>query len=447
MKIIWLTLLFFIQCVHPQEGEEILIDVWKDPNDPTSSHRKSQSKDLLSIPPPAQKFQPDRSLRLILRQLLQDIHVDYQIDGPVQREVQIKISRHSMSVLSKYLNNDEADNPDDREAVRSALTNIFKVLEAAPDPSWHDTFLFLQPFIFTLNIFILPAAAVVVIRSIVRPRNFWILVLSTVLIISMYSGYNRKYQEAESRRFAQFQESSRDACAPEGLLSRMLEIVASPFQYRKKSNCLKYIESQTISIFHEISIIEVFSETISSGFFAFISASAKHFNHFFRDLYDGAPLIAQIVMTFFLILMVGTVRTPFFSYEPIWLTFCNSSIGKIAGWLEGGEVEQKPAIQHNPTTKEVKRLEQDKKKKNAMIEYPRSEKEDVMSGSENGKEKKKENDELTKKSEDSVDSDYTQDDDDLILLGESSDSDDREEEIKEALNKTINSTSLSDSSF
>ncbi|KAF1765379.1 hypothetical protein GCK72_005331 [Caenorhabditis remanei] len=431
MTIIWLTLLLFIQYVHPQEGEEIHIDVWRDPNDPTSEHRTYQSKDLLSIPPPVQK--PDQSLRLLLRQLLQDIHVDYQIEGPVQREVQIKISRHSMSVLSKYLNNHEADNPDDREAVRSALSNIFKVLEAAPDPTWHDTFLFLQPFIFTLNIFILPAAAVVVIRSIVRPRNFWILVFSTVLIISMYTGYNKKYQEAESRRFAQFQESSRDACAPEGLLSRMVEIVASPFQYRKKSNCLKYIESQTISIFHEISIIEVFSETISSGFFA--------------DLYDGAPLIAQIVMTFFLILMVGTVRTPFFSYEPIWLTFCSSSIGKIAGWLEGGEVEQKPAIQHHQTTKEVKRLEQEKKKKTAMIEYPRSEKEDVLSGSGNGKEKKKESEELMKMSEDSVDSDYTQDDDDLILLGESSDSEDREEKVREALNKTINTTSLSESSF
>ncbi|EFO86055.1 CRE-OOC-3 protein [Caenorhabditis remanei] len=447
MTIIWLTLLLFLQYVHPQEGEEIHIDVWRDPNDPTSEHRTYQSKDLLSIPPPVQK--PDQSLRLILRQLLQDIHVDYQIDGPVQREVQIKISRHSMSVLSKYLNNHEADNPDDREAVRSALSNIFKVLEAAPDPTWHDTFLFLQPFIFTLNIFILPAAAVVVIRSIVRPRNFWILVFTTVLIISMYTGYNKKYQEAESRRFAQFQESSRDACAPEGLLSRMVEIVASPFQYRKKSNCLKYIESQTISIFHEISIIEVFSETISSGFFAFLSASAKHFNHFFRQFFDFTEDNVKLKM-FQRSLRRCSIDRPN-RYDILshfnGLTFCSSSIGKIAGWLEGGEVEQKPAIQHHQTTKEVKRLEQEKKKKTAMIEYPRSEKEDVLSGSGNGKEKKKESEELMKMSEDSVDSDYTQDDDDLILLEESSDSEDREGKVREALNKTINTTSLSESSF
>lgn len=146
-----------------------------------------------------------------------------------------------MSVLSKYLSG-EGDVAEDREAVRSALSSIFTVLAVAPDPTWHDTFLFLQPFIFTLNLIILPAAAVVVIRSVVRPRNFWILIFSTILLISMYTGYNKKYQEAESRRFAQFQESSRDACAPEGLLSRMVEIVASPFQYRQKSNCLKYIE-------------------------------------------------------------------------------------------------------------------------------------------------------------------------------------------------------------
>uniref|UniRef100_A0A1I7T9C1 Chloride channel CLIC-like protein 1 n=1 Tax=Caenorhabditis tropicalis TaxID=1561998 RepID=A0A1I7T9C1_9PELO len=432
MKLLWLILLFG-NCVNSQDDTQP--DVWRDPNDPTREQRPAKSKSLLAVPPPVQK--PDQSLRLILRQLLQDIQVDYQINGPVQRNVQIKISTHSMSVLSKYLNDDDADLPDDREAVRSALSKIFKVLEAAPDPTWLDTFMSLQPFVFTLNLILLPAAAVVVIRSFVRPRNFWILVVSTILIISMYSGYNRKYQEAESRRFAQFQEMSSDACAPEGLLSRMVEIFASPFQYRQKSKCLKYIESQTISIFHEISIIEVFSETISSGFFAFLSASAKHLNRFFRDLYDGAPLIAQIVMTFFIILMVGTVRTPFFSYEPIWLTFCSSSIGKIAGWLEGVEPEnRKPSIQLNLTTKEVKRLEQAKKKKAAMIEYPKSEKEEGGSGSESGKKRKNEKKkgmDSTKKGDDSVHVD-TQAEDDLSLLGESSED---EEEISDVKNKHL----------
>ncbi|CAL2033080.1 unnamed protein product [Caenorhabditis brenneri] len=447
MKILWVTTLLFGHIIGFQVSEdEVHTDLWKDPNDPTAEHRIAQSKSPPSVPALVQKFQPDQSLRLILRQLLQDIQVDYQIDGPVQREVQIKISRHSMSVLSTYLNNDDADLPEDREAVRASLSKVFKVLEAAPDPTWQDTMIFLQPFIFTLNIFILPAAAVVVIRSIVRPRNFWILVFSTILIISMYSGYNRKYQEAESRRFAQFQESSKDACAPEGLLSRMVEIVASPFQYRQKSNCLKYIESQTISIFHEISIIEVFSETISNGFFAFLSASAKHFNLFFRNLYDGAPLIAQIVMTFFLILMIGTVRTPFFSYEPIWLTFCSSSIGKIAGWLEGGEEEQRPVLQLNVPAKEVKRLDQAKTKKSAMIEYPKSEQEEDASGCESGKKKKNENEketELMKKEEDSAGMD-TPVEDDLSLHDESSEN---EEDISEVLNKTINSSMLSNSSF
>ncbi|CAI2345524.1 unnamed protein product [Caenorhabditis sp. 36 PRJEB53466] len=429
-----IVLLTQVTSAHEPESENGN-DVWRDPNDPTLEHRSQPSKPLPSssnVPAVHQKFQPDQSLRLILRQLLLELHIDYEHEESVLRDVQVKISRHSMVVLSKYLNDEEADNPEDREAVRSALSNIFTVKEAAPDPTWHDTFIFLQPFIFTLNLFVLPAAAVVVIRSIVRPRNFWILVFSTILIISMYSGYNRKYQEAESRRFAQFQESSRDACAPEGLLSRMVEIVASPFQYRQKSNCLKYIESQTISIFHEISIIEVFSETISSGFFAFMSASAKHLNHFFRDLYDGAPFIAQIVMTFFLILMVGTVRTPFFSYEPIWLTFCSSSIGKIAGWLEGGEPERPPppAIQLNVTKKEVKRIEQEKKTEKA-IECPKSEKEE-----ENGDGERRE-----KKSGVA--------DDDLSLLGESSEDEDdaRDSGTQTEWSKAVNSSSLSESSF
>lgn len=439
MKILWLTLLFCTKYALSHDDEEAQKEVWKDPNDPTSGQSQPSSKGLLAIPSPAQKFQPDQSLRLILRQILQDIQVDYQIDGPVQREVQIKISRYSMSVLSKYLSDDEADFPDDREAVRSALSNIFKVLEAAPDPTWQDTFLSLQPFVFTLNLFLLPAAAVVVVRSIARPRNFWILVFSTILFVSMYSGYNKKYQEAEAKRFSELQKSSTDACAPEGVLSRMVEILVSPFQYRQKSNCLKYIESQTISIFHEISLIEVFSETVSSGFFAFISGSAKHFNRFFRDLYDGTPLIAQIVMTIFLIMMVGTVRTPFFSYEPILFTFCSSSIGKIAGWLEGGESEHRPSIQMNFPTKEVKKLEQQKKKKSAMIEYPKSENEDVLSGSESGKKRKNENEELILKEEGSADMD-TPGDDDLSLIGGSSED---EEEDQKCHVKPVN-TSLSE---
>ncbi|CAO4365415.1 unnamed protein product [Caenorhabditis nigoni] len=442
MKILWITLILLHQYVYSQEDIEAPTEIWRDPNDPTSDHRQSSSKGLVSVPAPVQKLQPDQSLRLILRQLLQDIHVDYQLEGPVQREVQIKISGHSMSVLSKYLNDNEADFPEDREAVRSALSNIFTVQQAEPDPTWQDTLKFLQPFISTLNLFILPAASIVVLRSIVRPRNFWILVFSTILMVSMYTGYNKKYQEAEAAKFAQFQKSSQDACAPEGVLSRMLEIFASPFQYRQKSNCLKYIESQTISIFHEISIIEVFSETISSGFFAFLSGSARHFNRFFRDLYDGAPVIAQIVMTVFLLMMVGTIRTPFFSYEPVLFTFCSSSIGKIVGWLEGGETEQRPSIQLHVPAKEVKRLEQGKKKTSAMIEYPKSEKEDALSGKESGKKKKSEKGERTKKEEDLVAADSPVDDDQILIEDSSED-----EEESKSHDKLTNTSSLSESSF
>ncbi|EGT54609.1 hypothetical protein CAEBREN_30387 [Caenorhabditis brenneri] len=351
---------------------------------------------------------------------------------------------HSMSVLSKYLNNIAADLPEDREAVRASLSKMIKVIGAAPDPTWQDTMISLQPFIITLNIFILPAAAVVVIRSIVRPRNFRILVFTTFLFISMYSGFNRKYQEAESRRFARFQESSKDACAPKGLLSRIVEFVASPFQYRQKSNCLKYIESQTISIFNEISIIEVFSETISDGFFAFMSTSAKHVNLFFRNLYDGVPILAQIVTTFFVFSMIVKIRTPFFSYEPIWLTFCSSSIGKIARWIEGGEEEHRPVLQLNVPAKELKRLEQAKTEKFEMTEYLKSEQEEDASECESGKKKKNEKEtELMKKEKDSADMD-TPVKDDLRLLDELSED---EKNFAEVLNKTINSSMFSNSSF
>ncbi|CAD59139.1 Chloride channel CLIC-like protein 1 [Caenorhabditis elegans] len=446
MKIIWVTLLLLVpQLFATQDIDEEFTheNVWKDPNDPTSGESPPASKRLLSVRNQVQK--PDQSLRLILRQLLHETKIDYHLEGSIKKDVQIKISRHSMSVLSKYLKNDEADLAEEREAVRSALSNIFSVKPPAPDRTWQDTFVTLQPFIFTLNIFILPAAAFVVLRSIVRPRNFWILVLSTALLVSMYSGYSKKYQEAESRRFAQFQEHAHDSCATEGLLSRMVEILASPFQYRQKSKCLKYIESQTISIFHEISIIEVFSETISGGFFAFFSGSAKHFNLFFRNLYDGAPLIAQIVMTIFLVLMLGAIRTPFFSYEPIWLNFCSSSIGKIAGWLDG-EPPQQPAPQLLITAKEMKRLEQARNKKPEMISYPTSEREDVVSGSENGNEKKSDNEreESMKMEEDSAPVESSLEDD-LSLLGESSEDED-EEKVNESPAK-IDSTTLSESSF
>ncbi|CAB3405523.1 unnamed protein product [Caenorhabditis bovis] len=330
---------------------------WIDPNDPTSSYKpqisnKVQKLDVIG----------DSSLRLILRQMLHELNVDLNGSSKIHKNVLVTIKQQSLSTISKFLNGEVEDTAETRENVRSALSGIFTVTDEIID-SWEYRWKSYQPLVFSLNTLLLPFCFVIVVRALVKPRNFWILIISSALLTSVYSKYNKKYQEAESRRFARFaqvQANGGHACEPEGIISRFFEIVASPFQYKQKSECLKYIESQTISIFHEISIIEVVSETISGGVFAFLSGIGTHLNKFFRDLYEGAPLLAQIVMTVFLLLMVGRIRTPFFSYEPILLTFGRKTIGKMVAWLEGGDEELRENPRILESRREHKQLTQEK---------------------------------------------------------------------------------------
>ncbi|CAD6184923.1 unnamed protein product [Caenorhabditis auriculariae] len=334
---------------------------WQNPNDPTFGRYSApslqgkiiDSRGLSEVtsPAPPTTDQNFNVFRLFVSQLMRELKVDVDEPDRVDKNMRLSMSKHAVSVLSNYLNGKKPDNQASREEIRSVLSGVFSLSEEQLPTRFEETMQRMWPWIATGNLFILPAAVFFIVKSILRPRAFWVIIVSTIFLVSVYTTYNKKYQEAEARRFAQIQMARKgDPCAPEGLAQRLFDSLTSFVHFRRKTSCQEYIEAQTMSIFNEISLVETFFEVLSSGFFSMFSGSATHINKFFKNLYDGAPLLAQIVMTAFLILVVGKIKTPFFSYEPaVTLSSVGDAMGAMVNWVTEDRPEHLRIAEAQPT--------------------------------------------------------------------------------------------------
>ncbi|VDM54258.1 unnamed protein product [Angiostrongylus costaricensis] len=153
-------------------------------------------------------------------------------------------------------------------------------------------------------------------------RSFLTCVLSAFFVISMFTTYNRIYQEKLALRIVESMERRKDACAPNSLVDQTLEYFFSFISFQRKSSCLSFIESQTVSIISDISLLDVFSDVLSNSIFGVLGHLGRHTNRFFREFYANVPIPAMLLMTITLVstdCIFATVRikTPFFTWEPM----------------------------------------------------------------------------------------------------------------------------------
>ncbi|KAJ1346692.1 hypothetical protein KIN20_001579 [Parelaphostrongylus tenuis] len=151
-------------------------------------------------------------------------------------------------------------------------------------------------------------------------RSFWTCILSALFIISMVTTYNRIYQEKLALRIAESMKREQDACAPKSLVSQTLEYFSSFIAFQRKSSCLSFIESQTVSIVSDISLLDVLSDVLSNSIFGVLGHLGRHTNRFFREFYSNVPIPAMLLMTVTLILATVRIRTPIFTLEPMLIT-------------------------------------------------------------------------------------------------------------------------------
>ncbi|KAK6050739.1 hypothetical protein COOONC_11752 [Cooperia oncophora] len=176
-------------------------------------------------------------------------------------------------------------------------------------------------------------------------RSFWTCMLSTFFVVSMVTTYNRIYQEKLAQRMAEAINRKQDACAPNSILEQSLEYLSSFIFFRKKSPCLKFIESQTVSVVAEISLMDVFSDVISNSIFGVLGNLGRHTNRFFREFYENVPLPAMLLMTVTLIFATVRIKTPLFTFEPLLLSTIRYTAGTVARCVEGSAGVNQRAVQ------------------------------------------------------------------------------------------------------
>ncbi|KIH56498.1 hypothetical protein ANCDUO_13322 [Ancylostoma duodenale] len=186
------------------------------------------------------------------------------------RLAKISLSSLNMKIIGSYL---EMETPENelsmREQVRGALHGMIEVYnEDTSVSAWQELLTMAQPWISVLNMMILPPALFFVLRN-----------------------------EKLALRMAEAMKRKEDACAPNSLLEQSLEYLSSFITFRKKSSCVSFIESQTVSIVAEISLLDVFSDVLSNSVFGVLGNLGRHTNRFFREFYENVPLPAMLLMT------------------------------------------------------------------------------------------------------------------------------------------------------
>lgn len=333
----WATiavLLILTQGCVCESGPATIPDDWTDPNDPTANQRVHTKGGELAIKGPVAY---DPTLRLILRQMFKELGVDPLEKTFFSRLAKISLSSLNMKVIGSYLEMETMENElSMREQVRGALHNMIEVYNDESSVSaWQEMLTMAQPWLSLLNMIILPPALFFLLRGMMSSRSFWGCILSVFFVVSMVTTYNRIYQEKLALRMAEAMQRKEDACAPSTLLEQSLEYLSSFVTFRKKSSCLTFIESQTVSLVAEISLLDVFSDVISNCVFGVLGNLGRHTNRFFREFYENVPLPVMLLMTVTLIFATVRIKTPLFTFEPLLLSTVRYTAGALVKCVEG----------------------------------------------------------------------------------------------------------------
>ncbi|EYC01060.1 hypothetical protein Y032_0110g135 [Ancylostoma ceylanicum] len=333
------TALFIISRSVFAAHEENYPDDWTDPNDPTY-HRTYPHGigEAVQTGKDAQTCeQYDPTLRLILRQMFRELGIDPLEKTFFSRLAKISLSSLNMKIIGSYLEKETLENElSMREQVRGALHGMIKVYnEDTSVSAWQELLTMAQPWISVLNMMILPPALFFVLRNVMNSRSLLSCIVLVFFIVSMVTTYNRMYQEKLALRMAEAMKRKEDACAPNSLLEQSLEYLSSFVTFRKKSSCVSFIESQTVSIVAEISLLDVFSDVLSNSVFGVLGNLGRHTNRFFREFYENVPLPAMLLMTVTLIFATVRIKTPLFTLEPLLLSTLRYATGSVVQYIDG----------------------------------------------------------------------------------------------------------------
>ncbi|WKX98065.1 hypothetical protein Q1695_013619 [Nippostrongylus brasiliensis] len=330
-----------LNCVLCESDIDSIPIDWTDPNDPTYTLRATAKKGELANVGSGEKDNAvyDPTLRLILRQMFKELGIDPQEKTHFSKNARISLSSLDMKVIGSYLEVDTTENEQSmREQVRSALHNMIEVYsEDSSSSLWQELLTVAQPWLSLLNMLILPPSLFFLLKSLLSSssRSFWSGMLSVFFVVSMVTTYNRLYQEKLAQRMAEAMERKQDVCAPSSLLEQTLEYFTSFMMLRKKSPCLAFVESQTVSVVAEISLMDVFSDVLSSCVFGVLGNLGRHTNRFFREFYENVPLPVMLLMTVTLIFATVRIKTPIFTFEPLLLSTVRHTAATVARCIDG----------------------------------------------------------------------------------------------------------------
>ncbi|PAV70104.1 hypothetical protein WR25_09676 [Diploscapter pachys] len=313
--VIWWIPLIFTGLTAAYREEEVF-----DPNDPTKGYSRASGLQQCEL---QEHILRDPTLRHIVRQMLLRLYVDLPNPDGVTRIAKVRLSKQNLEDLHNYLENTPiAEELQGRERVQWALENMLELDEDTRESVLEEFFRIWAPYLMLANVIVLPIAIFIVLRTVISNRMFWPTIFGIAFILSWMASYSRLYKEELARRIAQSAElQDANACEPPNLLLSVLETIGRRTVYiHKKTRCEQFIESQTIPAFFVVSPIDALTDVLANTIFGFIANTAQHFNKFFRNFYHDLPIFVQAIMSIFLFLLIGRIRTPLFSYEPILFT-------------------------------------------------------------------------------------------------------------------------------
>ncbi|CAJ0605682.1 unnamed protein product [Cylicocyclus nassatus] len=317
--------------------EQSYPDDWTDPNDPTyhNTHALGQIADIANGVQTCEHYDP--TLRLILRQMFRELGVDISEKAFFSRKATVSLSSFNMKIVGSYLERETfEDELAVREQVRGALHGMITVDDKEDSTSmWQRLITIIQPWISLLNMMILPPAVFFILRNVMSSRSLLSSIVLLFFIVSMITTYNRMYQQKLAHRIAEAVKRKEDACAPSTLLEQSVEYLTSFFTFRKKSSCVSFIESQTVSIVAEISLLDVFSDVLSNSLFGVLGNLGRHTNRFFREFFDGVPIPVMLLMAIILIFSTVRIKTPLFTFEPLLLTSLRHATTSMIQYIDG----------------------------------------------------------------------------------------------------------------
>ncbi|KHN87340.1 Putative transmembrane protein ORF57 [Toxocara canis] len=320
---------------------------WKDPLDPFTSYHTHQhnAEQLATCEKMLQRCQQnnnevqesfmktidqvgeqsDPTLKLIIRNMLTRLNVDIEKVSYVDRLASVYLNADDLATIRRYLNSVD-DSISLREQIRIILEGFIIQQDSYAEPSFAVRFgSAISPYLPLLNLALLIPAVVIVLSSRHSSRSIFFLVFSTAFLASLFTVYNRKYQENVAARIARSKMAIIDHCKPKSLLSEALNAISGLLFIKGKSECLQYHEDLFVDPLYEISPLDVVCDVISNFIFTPLGIFGRHFNVFFNEFYRDSPIPLVIVKTILFIFLTISIlfwacgyrlRTIFATLEP-----------------------------------------------------------------------------------------------------------------------------------